>query len=79
MKSVRLMFTWEAVQRALDGPITSDAVGSPDPENYISYWKNIKSVLTRLLARDIYVILSPWQYNPKRVFKNMSCEPGGGP
>ncbi|MEK6325050.1 MAG: cellulase family glycosylhydrolase [Acidobacteriota bacterium] len=63
VKSVRFMFTWEAVQRTLGGAITSDAVGSPDPVNYINYWKDLKSVLTRLLARDIYVILSPWQFN----------------
>lgn len=63
IKSVRLMFTWEAVQRLLGGPITSDAVGGPDPINYVVYWRNLKHMLWRLLVRDIYVILCPWQYN----------------
>jgi hypothetical protein len=41
-------------------------VGGPVPgagPGYANYWSDLTSVLTRLLARDIYVILSPWQYN----------------
>ena len=58
VKSVRLMFTWEAVQSALGGPVPASG------PSYVNYWTDLTSVLTRLLARDIYVILSPWQYNP---------------
>src|SRR4051812_9179193 len=57
VKSVRLMFTWEAVQSTLGGPVP--AVGG----GYSDYWIDLTSVLTRLLARDIYVILAPWQFN----------------
>ncbi len=57
VKSVRLMFTWEAVQAALGGPVPAEGPG------YADYWADLTGVLTRLLARDIYVILAPWQYN----------------
>src|SRR5205085_4363635 len=57
VKSVRLMFTWEAVQSVLGGPIPVAGPG------YATYWLDLTSTLTRLLARDIYVILSPWQFN----------------
>lgn len=57
VKSVRFMFTWEAVQSVLGGTVP------PVEEGYIHYWTDLISVLTRLLARDIYVIFSPWQYN----------------
>jgi endoglucanase len=59
--SVRVMFTWEAVQSVLGGPIPS-----ADP-GYADYWTDLIGVVTRLLARDIYVILSPWQFNPASV------------
>jgi endoglucanase len=52
------MFTWEAVQSAPGGDIPSLVPG------YTDYWVDLTSVLTRLLARDIYVILAPWQFNP---------------
>ncbi len=62
VKSVRLLFTWEAVQSSLGGPVPAAETG------YDDYWKDLagdpeSSVLARLLARDIYVILCPWQYN----------------
>lgn len=57
VKSIRFMFTWEAVQSAAGGPVPATEPG------YASYWMDLTNVLTRLLARDIYVILSPWQYN----------------
>ncbi len=57
VKSVRFMFTWEAVQSAVGGPVPATEPG------YANYWTDLTSVLTRLLARDIYVILVPWQYN----------------
>ena len=57
VKSVRLMFTWEAVQAALGGPVP------PAEPGYADYWTDLTSVLTRLLARDIAVMLCPWQYN----------------
>jgi hypothetical protein len=71
VKSVRLMFTWEAVQSALGGPVPPPPAAGT---NYANYWADLAgrkapvgtlpaSVLTRLLARDIYVILAPWQYN----------------
>src|SRR3954463_16445068 len=53
VKSVRFMFTWEAVQSALGGTIPATGPG------YANYWTDLTGVLTRLLARDIYVILSP--------------------
>lgn len=55
--SVRLMFTWEAVQSALGGTVPSAGGG------YLDYWADLTSVLKRLLARGIYVTLCPWQYN----------------
>ncbi|MBV9821244.1 MAG: cellulase family glycosylhydrolase [Actinobacteria bacterium] len=58
MASVRLMFSWEAVQSALGGPVP--ATGA----NYADYWTDLTDVLTRLLARDIAVTLAPWQFNP---------------
>ncbi len=57
VKSVRFMFTWEAVQSALGGPVPAAGPG------YAAYWTDLTGVLTRLLARDIYVILAPWQHN----------------
>lgn len=57
VKSVRLMFTWEAVQSAFNGPVPAAGPG------YANYWADLVGVLTRLLARDICVIPSPWQYN----------------
>jgi endoglucanase len=57
VKSVRLMFTWEGVQSMLGGPVPAAEPG------YANYWTDFTSVITRLLARDIYVTLSPWQYN----------------
>lgn len=57
VKSVRLMFTWEAVQSTPGG-----SVPAAEP-NYADYWTDLTGVLTRLLARDISVILCPWQYN----------------
>jgi hypothetical protein len=61
VQSVRLMFTWEAVQAKLKGTVPPS-----EPEfgaGYATYWTDLTGVLTRLLARDIYVILSPWQFN----------------
>jgi hypothetical protein len=55
--SVRLMFTWEAVQSSLQGPIPAPGA------NYANYWTDLTSVVTRLLARHIYVTLAPWQFN----------------
>ena len=57
VQSVRLLFTWEAVQSNLGGSVPSAKAG------YADYWSDLTNVLTRLLARNIYVILSPWQYN----------------
>lgn len=74
VKCVRLTFAWEAVQETLVGPVPSagqnyalywdDLAGrqvaaGPDARNY----PQPVSVLKRLLDRDIYVILAPWQYN----------------
>ena len=77
VKSVRLMFTWEAVQPTLNGPVPGITGG------YADYWADLAgrqvggktdprtgrplpvSVLKRLLDNGIYVILSPWQYNSK--------------
>lgn len=57
MTSVRLLFTWEAVQSSLGGalPATGD--------HFDDYWNDLVSALVRLLARNAYVILCPWQYN----------------
>ena len=57
VQSVRLMFTWEAVQAALGGPVPAAGPG------YADYWADLAGVVTRLLARDIAVILCPWQFN----------------
>jgi len=57
IKSVRFLFTWEAVQSALTGPVP------PVEAGYANYWTDLVSIVTRLLARDIYVIVCPWQYN----------------
>jgi hypothetical protein len=45
VKSVRFMFTWEAVQSAVVGPVPATEPG------YANYWSDLTSVLTRLLAR----------------------------
>jgi Cellulase (glycosyl hydrolase family 5) len=58
VKSVRFMFTWEAVQSKVMG-----TVPSTKSAHYLNYWADLTSVLTRLLSRDIYVTLCPWQYN----------------
>ncbi|HEY0399733.1 MAG TPA: cellulase family glycosylhydrolase [Acidimicrobiia bacterium] len=58
MTSVRLMFTWEAVQSTLGGPVPAPGA------NYATYWSDLMSVVTRLLARGMVVTLAPWQYNP---------------
>lgn len=58
MASVRLMFTWEAVQSALGGPVP--AAGA----NYATYWADLTGLVTRFLARGMAVTLAPWQYNP---------------
>lgn len=55
MTSARVMFTWEAVQSAAFGPV-------PVPGG--TYWADLTSVVTRMLARGITVVLAPWQYNP---------------
>ncbi len=57
MASVRLMFTWEAVQSALGGPVP--ATGA----NYAGYWADLTGLVTRLLSRGMMVTLAPWQYN----------------
>src|SRR5215467_3408399 len=57
VESVRLLFTWEAVQSAQGGPVPSLGAG------YATYWADLVDVVTRLLARGIYVIVGPWQYN----------------
>ena len=57
VKSVRFLFTWEAVQSSLGGPVPASGPG------YAEYWTDLTGVLTRLLTREIYVILAPWQYN----------------
>jgi endoglucanase len=58
VKLVRFMFTWEAVQSAtVVGTVPASGA------RFTSYWADLVSVLTRLLDRDIYVILAPWQYN----------------
>ena len=61
VKSVRFMFTWEAVQSAVGGTVPPTV--PPAGPGYADYWTDLISVLTRLLARDIYVIYSPWQFN----------------
>ena len=58
VQSVRLMFTWEAVQSALGGPVPPAA-----GPGYADYWADLTGVITRLLARDIAVMLCPWQFN----------------
>jgi len=57
VESVRLLFTWEAVQSALGGPVPSPGAG------YATYWADLVDVVKRLLARGMYVIVGPWQYN----------------
>src|SRR3954469_19642081 len=57
VQSIRLLFTWEAVQSQLDGPVPGNGVG------YGNYWTDLMEVVTRVLARGIYVTLAPWQFN----------------
>jgi len=58
VQSVRLMFTWEAVQSKLGGVVPATDGGHAD------YWADLIDVLNRLLQRNIYIILAPWQFNP---------------
>jgi hypothetical protein len=58
MTSIRLMFTWEAVQSTLGGPVPAPGA------NYATYWADLTGLITRLLARGLTVTLAPWQYNP---------------
>jgi Cellulase (glycosyl hydrolase family 5) len=57
VQCVRLSFTWEAVQSNLGGSVP------PERPGYSDYWSDLTNLLTRFLARNIYVILAPWQYN----------------
>jgi endoglucanase len=57
VESVRVLFTWEAVQPTLGAAIP------PLEGGYSDYWSDLMDVVQRLLARGIYVILGPWQYN----------------
>jgi endoglucanase len=58
MTSIRLMFTWEAVQSTLGGPVPAPGA------NYATYWADLTDLITRLLARGMTITLAPWQYNP---------------
>jgi hypothetical protein len=74
VRAVRLMFTWEAVQSTSGGPVPPAAAGFAD------YWSDLTGVITRLLARAIYVSLSPCQYNSRSkdtdiVYKNAAFTP----
>jgi endoglucanase len=55
VRSVRLLFSWEAVQVDPMGAIKS----------FPSYWTDLTNVLNELLARNIYVTLAPWQQDVK--------------
>ena len=57
VKSARVMFTWEAVQSNLRGPIP------PTEASYHDYWTDFISVVKRLLDKHIYVTLEPWGHN----------------
>ncbi|HEV7800409.1 MAG TPA: cellulase family glycosylhydrolase [Burkholderiales bacterium] len=75
VSSARLMFTWEAVQSTLGGPVP------PAGPGYANYWTDLVSVLTRLLARGVYVTLAPWQFNAASddtdiVYDNAPVTPG---
>jgi hypothetical protein len=57
MTSARLMFTWEAAQSTLGGPVPAPGA------NYAAYWADLTGLVTRFLARGMAVTLAPWQYN----------------
>ncbi|MEO7260166.1 MAG: cellulase family glycosylhydrolase [Jatrophihabitantaceae bacterium] len=57
MASIRLMFSWEAVQSTLGGPVPAPGA------NYANYWTDLTGLLTRFLSRGMAVTLAPWQYN----------------
>jgi endoglucanase len=57
VQSVRLSFSWEAVQSNLGGSVP------PTERGYADYWSDLTILLARFLARNIHVILAPWQYN----------------
>ncbi len=61
VQAVRLMFCWEAVQPTPRGAVPP---GAGAGAGYANYWADLAGVLTRLLARGIYVTLCPWGYNP---------------
>jgi endoglucanase len=58
VQMVRIPFTWEAVQPALNAPIPTITPG------YTDYWADLTDVVIRLLFHCIYVVLTPWGYNP---------------
>jgi len=54
----RFLFTWEAMQSVLDGPIPAAANG-----NYKVYFDNYKRVVDYATGLGIQVIVEPWQAN----------------
>lgn len=60
VQSVRIPICWEALQKEAFGALSS---GDPADSNFRIYWDSLVKLVNELIARDIEVILAPWQYN----------------
>lgn len=68
LRSARVVFSWESVQKnpdPLPQPFAAAAMGAV-PDNvggFGTYWSNLVRLVIRLIDRGIYVTVVPWQYN----------------
>lgn len=59
MKALRLMFTWECMQKELNGPIPAAASG-----NYKAYFDNFRQTVDYATnVKGMHLVMTPWQSN----------------
>jgi hypothetical protein len=70
MRSARIMFSWEAVQKNPDplpippfAPNTMGSIPAAMAGGHKDYWDDLVKLVVRLTDRGVYVTLCPWQYN----------------
>ena len=72
MRSARVVFSWEAVQKNPDPlpapPFVPNVMGDIDPATktggYKDYWDDLVKLVIGFIDRGVYVTLCPWQYRP---------------